>query len=468
MPPRHLAPPESLTRLAKRIWALERKVHVLSTQPQLGTSGFSGTIIEYDENGNIVSQVGLQDDGTHGAVTLDGPTPPTPSAPILTPIERGLLVEWDGTFTNALVAPLDFSRVSVYVSETSGFTPTTAEMRASVESPQGGGSLVLPLDIVPQYVRFICWSTPGKPSAVSEQSVATPESPPVPWKNDFLVTLPWKRIYRLSKLPIDQSVNLSLNGLELLEGDEYVVDLDTADITLDASVVTVAGSDADMLTVDYWTYGVDAEPPPPDALFAYEFSDTSSSLPADWSWIRQSASGSYAEAGGVGTITDSAGDGGNPNWNAIGVLPGGIAAGDYTVIAKLASGTTGISVGLRDSVGHKALLLTVNGTASSRSGWPHIETGGTYPDFGPIGGPTATTAWAYAKIVRHDLGAGNNTYDLYVSEDGSTWTTVIATWTPPSGYGSFTPDQLWFGIDKESAGAGAATVDSVAIYSGVI
>ena len=68
--------------LARRIARLETGVRALSLAPRLINSSIeNGSIPEYDADGNLVSVIGRQPDGTHGIVTYQGPLPPVPTTP---------------------------------------------------------------------------------------------------------------------------------------------------------------------------------------------------------------------------------------------------------------------------------------------------------------------------------------------------------------------------------------------------
>lgn len=84
----------------------------------------------------------------------------------------------------------------------------------------------------------------------------------VPHKDAFTVTSNFKRTYWLNFLPVQESLNLSLNGIQLQEIIDYTVDSSTGEISLDDAVVTVAGAVPDIFTADYWTTAVPTSPPP--------------------------------------------------------------------------------------------------------------------------------------------------------------------------------------------------------------
>jgi len=165
----------SIDRLAAQITRMERNIRAMSTTPQLAYSSIedSGSINSNHNDGRTMAQYGGQFDGSFGAMALIGPTPPTPSMPVVTPITGGLTVRWDGLFANALNAPMDFTRVEVHVSAVSGFVPDLAStLRTTIETPRGCDVLVrLPVGLY--YVKFVTRSLSGGASPGSVQGSGT-------------------------------------------------------------------------------------------------------------------------------------------------------------------------------------------------------------------------------------------------------------------------------------------------------
>ncbi|MEU9238579.1 hypothetical protein [Streptomyces sp. NPDC048385] len=75
---------------------------------------------------------------------------------------------WEGTFTDAVAAPLDFARVEVHAAGLDNFTPGTATLRGTLESPRGG-TLTIPAE-QRLYVRLLTRSSSGVASPPSVQS----------------------------------------------------------------------------------------------------------------------------------------------------------------------------------------------------------------------------------------------------------------------------------------------------------
>lgn len=150
-------------------------------KPQLGTSSIeTGQISEYDAEGTLVSVVGEQHDGTHAAVTLAGPPPPEPAAPDVTPGDHLIEVRWSGKFADDAVSPMDFSHVSVHVSDLAIFTPDNTTQRATISGESGDVATIL-LDsgecsvVLVAVSRAGKWSDPSDPTTVVVLEPISPE-----------------------------------------------------------------------------------------------------------------------------------------------------------------------------------------------------------------------------------------------------------------------------------------------------
>jgi len=163
----------SIQQIAARIVRLERQVNDHTPQLKFSSIEDSGSIDSNHWDGRTMAQYGGQFDGTFGAMALIGPTPPTPSMPVATPIAGGLTVRWDGLFTNALNAPLDFSRIEVHASAVSDFVADLATtLRTTIETPRGCDAVIrLPAGLY--YVKLVTRSLSGGASPSSVQSSGT-------------------------------------------------------------------------------------------------------------------------------------------------------------------------------------------------------------------------------------------------------------------------------------------------------
>lgn len=123
------------TRLAR----LEKLLRSAIRAPKLANASLENSAVDvYDENGSLRAIIGQQADGTSGIVHVNGPPPPTPTPPTLTPVLGGVAATWDGQFIDAAVAPLDFSRIEVHASANADFEPTQETQVGTIESPRGG------------------------------------------------------------------------------------------------------------------------------------------------------------------------------------------------------------------------------------------------------------------------------------------------------------------------------------------
>ena len=164
----------AIQQIAAQLVRLERNVHALSTTPALAYSSIEdgGSIDSNADDGGTMAQFGGQFDGSYMAASLVGPTPPTPSDPIVTAAIGGLTVRWDGEFTDALYAPMDFTRVEVHVSTDPAFVPDTATtLVATIESPRGALPFIARAPGV-YYVAFVARSQSGKAGPKSATSGA--------------------------------------------------------------------------------------------------------------------------------------------------------------------------------------------------------------------------------------------------------------------------------------------------------
>ena len=175
----------SIDRLAKQIVAIDRRLTNLAATPSLGHSSIEdGAIDAYDDAGQLVMSVGTQFDGTHAAVSVSGPPPPTPTKPTILAGPLSLTVQWDGLFLDPdgavdplSFAPSDFSRVEVHVSTEPGFIPETSlTLRGTIETPRGADVVISPMQIQPYYIRLVARTLSGNLSDPSPEATGTPDS----------------------------------------------------------------------------------------------------------------------------------------------------------------------------------------------------------------------------------------------------------------------------------------------------
>ncbi|MEW9521807.1 hypothetical protein [Streptomyces tubercidicus] len=121
-----------------------------------------------DDSGSLRAIYGQQADGTSGIQVVNGPPPPAPSAPIVASVLGGVTVSWDGQFADGAVIPLDWARVEVHASTSSGFTPTAATLQSTIETAQGATVVVVTDD--PVYVQLLARNTSGAASPPSSEA----------------------------------------------------------------------------------------------------------------------------------------------------------------------------------------------------------------------------------------------------------------------------------------------------------
>jgi len=159
----------ALRQLAERLTTVERKVRAQGSTSQLAHSSIEdGAVQAYSRDGTQVMVIGKQWDGTYAPTALNGPIPPTPSAPSVQDATEGLVVGWDGSFAGGLIpAPMDFLRVDAHVGTASDFIPDHNNRMASFLAPQGGYATI-GLPAGDYFVKLVCWTFAGKVSEASE------------------------------------------------------------------------------------------------------------------------------------------------------------------------------------------------------------------------------------------------------------------------------------------------------------
>ena len=103
-----------LDRIAADVEKLNRQVTAVANSPQAQrTSIEAGTMDINDEDGNLISSVGFQEDGSGAVRFFDGPVPPVPSG--VTASADGPIIQatWDGTFVDGQEATYDLAYLEV-------------------------------------------------------------------------------------------------------------------------------------------------------------------------------------------------------------------------------------------------------------------------------------------------------------------------------------------------------------------
>lgn len=162
----------------RRVAALE-KARKAAKRPVLSNSTIDGGAVQAtDDYGTLTMVVGKQFDGTSTTAVVTGPTPPTPTVPLVTSQIGALRVYWDGTFSGSEPVPMDFSRVLIYAVPLAQFVsaePTNQSIIVGQISSATGGEITAGLDPDVEYaVYLVAWSQAGKYSAASDVATGTP------------------------------------------------------------------------------------------------------------------------------------------------------------------------------------------------------------------------------------------------------------------------------------------------------
>lgn len=157
--------------LARQLARLDQSQRDKGSTPQLGTSSIeNGRIYEYDINGQLKQTIGKQVDGTNTVVQHNGPPPPSPSRPLVTPGTESAKVFWDGEWSGGSVAPLDLTRIDVHLIADLDIDPLTQPAVASIAAA-GWGEANFPVAPGTYYAVLVAWTTSGK-WTVSTPSIA--------------------------------------------------------------------------------------------------------------------------------------------------------------------------------------------------------------------------------------------------------------------------------------------------------
>lgn len=205
---------DSNRQLARELAGLLRRVAALERAPRLRNASIEGTSVNvYGPDGQIKQTIGQQTDGTYTTVDHNGPTPPTPTAPTGVPALEGVRINWDGLFTNASVAPLDFSKVEVHASTDPAYdAQDSSTLVSSIVNPSGGWVFI---SLLPgaYFIKLVTRSTsnqlspasaalelsPGTMGFQNDEATATVDGAPV--------------VVNLSYLPRSLSEHVYWNGL---------------------------------------------------------------------------------------------------------------------------------------------------------------------------------------------------------------------------------------------------------------
>ncbi|MFH8483613.1 hypothetical protein [Streptomyces sp. NPDC018055] len=160
--------------IGRELAAIKKQIQELQRSARLSSAALDSTALEVrDDSGSLRGLVGQQGDGTTAINIVNGPTPPAPNAPTVEPALAALTVTWDGTFADAVAAPLDWMRCEVHVGATSDFTPSQGTLRDTIETPQGG-MVTIPLPYTEWYVKLRSRTSSGAVSTSTSAVAGTP------------------------------------------------------------------------------------------------------------------------------------------------------------------------------------------------------------------------------------------------------------------------------------------------------
>lgn len=168
-----------LRRLTDRIGTLQRDLENVARASQARNRTVEGGGFEvYDEDGNLRTIVGAQPDGTYTIRDKNGPIPPAPAAPTLSPFPGGLLVTWDGVMDapefSDRAAPDDFLHVEVHASTDPDFVANDDTQRATIPNRRGGTAAISLPAGAEWYVALQTVTTSHRESVKSAEVVGTP------------------------------------------------------------------------------------------------------------------------------------------------------------------------------------------------------------------------------------------------------------------------------------------------------
>ncbi|MFJ3699485.1 beta strand repeat-containing protein [Streptomyces sp. NPDC090052] len=154
--------------IGTKIAQLEKRLEAMERSSRLSHASLDDTALQlHDGVGGLRGVVGKQGDGTTGVQIVNGPPPPQPSPPIAASVLGGVTVSWDGQFDGGAIIPMDWARLEVHASPTSGFAPDASTLQSTIETAQGA-TVVIPTEN-PVYVLLLSRNTSGAASTPTAQ-----------------------------------------------------------------------------------------------------------------------------------------------------------------------------------------------------------------------------------------------------------------------------------------------------------
>lgn len=169
----------SIQRRERDAARLRKQVDGLALTPRLSRSSIDGGALELrDDVGNTTGYVGQQYDGTWGVAPVGGTYPVAPNPPLVTPIQGGLRIYWDGTYEDDSTTRSDFRRVAFLgVPLADGpdtLDPLNPGQIIGEITIATGGEITVALPPVEYLIVGITWTESGKFSVESDIATGTP------------------------------------------------------------------------------------------------------------------------------------------------------------------------------------------------------------------------------------------------------------------------------------------------------
>lgn len=239
----------ALRDLAKRLALIEKAQRNASSTAQLGNSSFaSGAIEQYGPEGQIVQIVGTQPDDTYTQTSINGPTPPTPTAPTVQVQPIAARISWDGQWLGGAVAPLDLARIDVYVVDDVATDPLTVPSRGSINAA-GWGDSPIPLAPGTYFAYLVAWTQSGKyaTSAPSDAFTVLGVEVDLSALEQELAGLRTDLTAAQDELALART-DIDANAAEIVAAEQLISDAQTAITNAEGMIATLQGQMTDLNT----------------------------------------------------------------------------------------------------------------------------------------------------------------------------------------------------------------------------